>query len=234
MSLSPVFCIERRSLESQLSSEGERAGGKTTALRMVAGVTSGHRPARRVPPHAGHLPVSLITWPQETVPTHQPWVQADELAVTVTGRPRRQHGPVMGSFARVPDQVRAPGNGDPPAREGPRVNNVRFVGQDNVPAVRRGDHRRPPMTAEDNGAAVNHMAHQLNRWQSMIAESNSTNTYSSQQAQHFITADGHETPVGNVRTRHTLPHPANCQKRADGLPAQPSMPKPATQGNTQN
>jgi hypothetical protein len=90
------------------------------------------------------------------------------------------------------------------------------------------------MTAEDNVAAVNHMAHQLNRWQSMVAESNSSNTDGSQEAQHFITADGHKTPVGNVRTRHILPHPTNGQKRADGLPAQPSMPKPATRGNTQN
>jgi hypothetical protein len=124
----------------------------------------------------------------------------------------------MGSFARVPDQARAPGNGDPPARESPRVNNVRFIGQDNVSATRRGDHRWPPMTAEDDVAAVDHMAHQLNRRQRTIAESNPTDTYGSEQVQYLGTADRHETPVGNVRTRHTLPHPATCQQRAGGCP----------------
>jgi hypothetical protein len=171
------------------------------------------------PPARGHLQVPLITWPQEAVPAHQPWMQADELTGTVTGRPRRQHRPVMGNFARIPDQARAPGDGDPPARESPRVNNVRLIGQDNVPATRRGDHRRPPMTAEDNVAAVNHMAHQLDRGQRTIAESNPADTYGSQQAQYLMTADGHKTPVSNVRTRHTLPHPATCQQRAKGLPA---------------
>jgi hypothetical protein len=74
------------------------------------------------------------------------------------------------------------------------------------------------MTTEDDVTAVDHMAHQLNRRQRTIAESNPADTYSSEQAQYFRTADGHKTPVSNIRTRHTLPHPTNCQQRAEGCP----------------
>jgi hypothetical protein len=144
-------------------------------------------------------------------------MKTDELADTVTDRPRRQYRLVIGNFARVADQARATGDRDSPARESPRVKNVRLISQNDIPRTYRRDHGRPTVTPDDNVTAVDHMAHQLNGRQIAIAERDSSDTYGSEQAQHLGTANGHKAPVSNVRTRHTLPHRTNWQKRAEGL-----------------